>query len=269
MATRRNAQIEAPEQLDFGWLPAPQRATRLPRYRRSSLGYAMEADDGGDAGGFAYGQCPEVFLGRTGIGPLRVAWDTNILSDFARYGHLMLNNSPSLEELPLNEPYLEELIALGVVMRLWETRDIRVVLFARHREDLGKRAEDEDEVLKRTADVLAVQSALGCVVPHEPVIQSMRSSRPHLHSLPASADRELVRDAIAAGCHVFLTRDRGVLSRWKEPAAHGLAILSPTGLLDALAQADMLSMMGDDGMFCDSHKWQHLRSLLRYGADDA
>jgi hypothetical protein len=42
-----------------------------------------------EGGGFFYENCREVFLGRIGYGPLRMAWDTNILIDYAEFGDLM------------------------------------------------------------------------------------------------------------------------------------------------------------------------------------
>lgn len=51
--------------------------------------YSLAPDDTSEGGGFQYEDCPRVFSGRNGYGPLRLAWDTNILIDYAKYGHLV------------------------------------------------------------------------------------------------------------------------------------------------------------------------------------
>jgi hypothetical protein len=43
-------------------------------------------DEQTEGGGFFYENCPELFLGRAGYGPLRIAWDTNVLIDYAEFG---------------------------------------------------------------------------------------------------------------------------------------------------------------------------------------
>lgn len=88
---------------------------------------AMEPsdDEQTEGGGFLYKNCPELFLGRAGYGPLRVAWDTNVLIDYAEFGDLMWeddNFGP-----PISEPYYrEELVALDTLIHLWMMRNIRV-----------------------------------------------------------------------------------------------------------------------------------------------
>jgi hypothetical protein len=72
-----------PDQLNLT-LPGLPRGTRSDppvRYWRTSL--AAEEPD--DLGSFDYRRHPEIFLGRTGLGPLRVACDTNILIDILTY----------------------------------------------------------------------------------------------------------------------------------------------------------------------------------------
>jgi hypothetical protein len=78
-----------------------------------------------EGGGFFYEKCPEIFLGRSGYGPLRVAWDTNILIGYAEFGELMWAD-PDFDP-PISEPrYREELIALDTLVQIWMWRDIRV-----------------------------------------------------------------------------------------------------------------------------------------------
>ena len=64
-----------------------QRVGLPPEPNRYSL--APTDDEYIEGGGFFYENCPEIFLGRVGYGPLRVAWDTNVLIDYAEFGDLM------------------------------------------------------------------------------------------------------------------------------------------------------------------------------------
>lgn len=54
-----------------------------------------------EGGAFRYAACPQLFFGRTGIGPLRVAMDTAILIDYGQYGNAIWASdefSPSVPE---------------------------------------------------------------------------------------------------------------------------------------------------------------------------
>jgi hypothetical protein len=53
-------------------------------------------------------------------------------------------------------------------------------------------------------------------------------------------DRELVEAAYDAGCHAFLTGDKGILRCHSSLSTLGLAILTPGQLLDALDGAGEL-----------------------------
>jgi hypothetical protein len=92
-------------------------------------------DDFLEGGGFFYENCPKVFLGRIGYGPLRMAWDTNILIDYAQFGDLMWEEDHEFNP-PTSEPrYRGELVALNTIIQLWMMRDIRVRAPERQIED--------------------------------------------------------------------------------------------------------------------------------------
>ena len=73
-------------------------------------------------------------------------------------------------------------------------------------------------------------------------------------------DKSLLEEAIATGCHIFLTGDRKLKRRLDRMARDSyVAILSPTGLLDSLAQADELSIAKiGQYLMPDSHKFVHI-----------
>ncbi len=72
-------------QLDF-----PFEVERTPP-RLVANKYSLAPEDDGrlEGGGFFYENCTDVFLGRNGYGPLRIAWDTNILIGYAEFGDLI------------------------------------------------------------------------------------------------------------------------------------------------------------------------------------
>jgi hypothetical protein len=63
-------------------------------------------DEQTEGGGFLYKNCPELFLGREGYGHLRVAWDTNMLIDYAEFGDLMWEDDDF--DPPISEPCYHE-----------------------------------------------------------------------------------------------------------------------------------------------------------------
>lgn len=61
---------------------------------------------------FDYTRIPAVFGDRTGSGPMNVAWDTNVLIDYAKHGRAMAEGQ---FECPpgMREKYCDELEAIG------------------------------------------------------------------------------------------------------------------------------------------------------------
>ena len=127
---------QLPLPLVEGW-PEPQRRpppSDRARHHPRSLA-PRELDDGGC---FDYSATPAIFLGRTGFGPLRIAWDTNVLIDWRDFGHLLLSDDepPTLPDL--DPGHEADLVALGTVMTLWMTRDIRIYPLRRQLRDFGR-----------------------------------------------------------------------------------------------------------------------------------
>ena len=69
-----------------------------------------------------------MFLGRTGQGPLRLAWDTNILIDYEVHGKAMWeeNDQPFEPDIAKDE-YREELLTLQVIVQAWMLQSFAVV----------------------------------------------------------------------------------------------------------------------------------------------
>jgi hypothetical protein len=219
-----------------------------------------------EGGGFFYEDCPEIFLGRAGYGPLRVAWETNILIDYAEFGDLMWEEEREFDP-QISEPrYREELVALDAIIQLWMMRDIRVRVPKRQIFD-AKRELGEDQWGVRERQLHHFLAALTCIRLDKEVLENVQP----FHPLPDGStsdewDESLVQEAIETGCHVFLTRD-GRLRRRLHQAARGscLAIMSPSDLQQALAEADELGWGGDGYIFPDNHKWVHFMRATKWG----
>jgi hypothetical protein len=240
--------------------------------------YSLASDETSEGGGFQYEQSSEVFSGRHGYGSLRVAWDTNILIDYAQYGEMIWEDrefDPPVTE----ERYQEELTALSAIMNLWTFRDIRIRMPFRQIWDaklrLDNKPEDlwesEIEQFRRTQDVRLWQleqfhAALSCISLDTQIDANVEP----FAVLPDDSsnddwDRSLVEEAIATGCHVFLARDRKLKKRHDRMAHDAyVAILSPTELLDSLAEADELSIAKSGPYIApDLHKLTHVMDAQR------
>lgn len=201
--------------------------------------------------GFWRERTSSVFGNRAGVGPLVVMPDTNILIGIRGQldeveGALILHPLWSARDDPVD--------ALRELVQLWWWRDLRFAVNPLHLADSGKpltearRGAREDAVRELACDYLE-RGGL------EPVIAddlSVEDEPCALHSIPPASlrsgsesaeqwpwprddrDRELVKAAYDAGCHVFLTADKGVLKCHSSLFEKGLAVMSPTQLLDAL-----------------------------------
>jgi hypothetical protein len=200
-----------------------------------------------------------------GFGPLRIAWDTNVLIDWRDFGSVLLSDRLALPR-GLHSAHEEELVALGALMNtIYTTRDVRIYPLRRQLRDFGRgnrRSSDRRRIEQRARQLDEVASALWCVG----LVGEFR--RGHRGS-PASSwqadcitpapDRLLVEEAITGGCHVFLTRDRKVLKQAPWLETMGLAVMAPSALLDTMLDSDEMSAVyGADGMICDNHKLTHL-----------
>lgn len=255
---------------DHGQLSFPFRVQRVPRPpepNRYSL--APTDDECPEGGGFFYENCPAVFLGRFGYGPLRVAWDTNILIDYAEYGDLIWRDGDSEFDPPIEEPrYRAELIAFDTLMQLWMMRDIRIRVFPRQIFD-AQRAMDADQWELREVQLHHILASLTCIQLDKEVLGAVRPFEAlDEDSTSAEWDASLVQEAIENGCHVFLTRDGGLRRRVSRSAREScMAIMSPAELQRALAAAGELGWGGAGYVFPDNHKWLHLMKATGQGED--
>jgi hypothetical protein len=190
----------------------------------------MTADGGV---GFCHDALPRI-LPSAYHGPLVIALDSSILIDIQQYGNLLLG-----DDLPdVDRRYSDDLAGLAELLHVWLLRDIRFVLTPRSLTDakrvtqrfLDRRLPAVDAV----ADSLAFQFGdwTAAVPSHlDPPAPVGRET-----GLPDGADRDLVLEAQAVGAHVFLTRDRLLLSRVRL-AGPPLAALPPRALADGLVGA--------------------------------
>jgi hypothetical protein len=252
-------------QLSF---PFQVQRVELPREpNRYSL--ATTDDDFLEGGGFFYENCPGVFLGRTGYGPLRMAWDTNILIDYAKFGDLMWEEDREFDP-QISEPrYREELVALDTIVQLWMMRDIRVRAPERQIED-AKNELDEAQWELRARQLHHFLAALQCIQLDKTVLDNVRPFDP----LPRGStndewDESLVLEAIETGCHVFLTGDRRLSRRIQRTARESfMVIMSPSDLQQALAEAGELGWAREGYIMPDNHKWLHFMRATERREDE-
>ena len=229
---------------DYVQLSFPFEVQRVaPRPKPNHYSLAPEDEDCYEGGGFFYENCSEIFLDRYGYGPLRMAWDTNILSDYAEFGDLIWAAEGDDEfNLPVTESrYRDELVALSDIMWLWTIRDIRVRVPDRQIHD-ARRGLDEAAWEVRERQLHHFLAALRCIELDKDIIENV----PPFDPLPEGSsndewDESLVLEAIENGCHIFLTRDGRLRRRLQQRAREAfMVIVPPTELLQILAAADEL-----------------------------
>lgn len=195
-----------------------------------------------------------------------MAWDTNILIDYAEFGDLMWEEDREFDP-PISEPrYREELIALDTIVQLWMMRDIRVRAPERQIFD-AKRELDEAQWELRERQLHHFLAALACIELDKEVLENVQPFDP----LPDGStsdewDESLVLEAIETGCHVFLTGDRRLRRRLHRAARESfLVIMSPSDLQQALAEAGELGWGGEGYISPDNHKWMHFMRATKQG----
>ncbi len=209
---------------------------------------------------FSYVATPQLFGDRMGWGPMRVAWDTNVLIDYVT--NLVLYRDGDVFEPPagLDEEYAEELVALVAFMQIWMMRDIRIYVTGAQLSD-GRLSRARRRA--RQDPLLEVAAALECLR-HEPpgrLLDEIQAPTPGLPRGLTKADRHIVSESLRLRCHVLLTRDEDdILTRRNALMAFGLAALRPTEWLDAMVAPDELGIRGciHGLVLPDTHKWQHL-----------
>lgn len=164
-------------------------------------------------------------------GPLVVALDSNILIDLQDHGAKALNgDSPD----GVDKGYADELEALGFLLNLWLLRDIRFVVTPTSLVDAKRITARFESTRGPTVEALAVSLAFqfGDWNELDPSRRPIRQIG-HESGLPAGPDRALVLEAQAIGAHVFLTRDKQLLSQ-VELSGPRMAVEPPTWLSDEL-----------------------------------
>jgi len=194
---------------------------------------------------FCYSDGPSLFLGRVGRGPLRIAWDTNLLIDYFDYGKQLWEGGSLPEVVPAEHG--EELEGLQVLVSLWVIRDIRFQILPRVIDDSRRKPLAESVRQRRVWAWREFCEALALSEDDGPQrTQRLRRSVDAdediraLSSVPAGNDRALVSDALHAGAHVFLTCDKALLKSRDNVAARGLLVVSPLDLVEELAAAGAL-----------------------------
>lgn len=191
---------------------------------------------------FTYDASPSVFGPRTGSGPLVAALDTNLLihveqsfeaveSDFG-FGAWV---DPAAWDGPV--PSLRDLF------KLWFWRDIRWYVSPLIGEDARKPL-DLNRERRRRRMVEKLQADFAFRGAFEQAGDAVPQGWPRrVHALlPQGHDRELVSDALAMGCHCFLTEDQGILRKRPDLAALGIMVLRPSKLLHRLWDSGELAV---------------------------
>jgi hypothetical protein len=224
---------------------------------------------------FEYEATPSVFFGRTGWGPLIVCLDTNLLIHLAQ-NHDEIGGSfgfdgqgfcPQLWDDPVR--------ALHDLFLLWFWRDVRFFLPPEQMKDgrlTADRARSRKSILDAFAqdfwerggfsrsshvDGEAVEGGLDLVIPDvwPPSFDN---------TLPAGMDGVLVRAAVDAGAHVFLTTDgRDILRRARDMARFSFAIMRPDQLLSALNSSGALAVAPpDEALIPDLQSLAHFYAVF-------
>jgi hypothetical protein len=217
-----------------------------------------------DSGCFDYGRSPRIFLGRLGLGPLRIAWDTNILIDWSHFGaRLLREDVPGPPEVDIN--HRDDLAALAFLMNgPMFTRDIRLIALSAQLKDFGRRV-PSDKIDWRRRQLSEIRAAWQCLAFNEgaPATNAKARARWQAPWISQRLDRKLVEEAIMRGCHVFLTRNRDVLDHADHLSAIGLAASTPSELSNEFLSSDAGNIFGADGMVADNHRWVHWTRLAQ------
>lgn len=195
---------------------------------------------------FQYSDGPSLFLGRSGRGPLQVAWDTNLLVDYFEYGMRLWEGESLPEVMPTEQG--EELEGLQMLVSLWVLRDIRFHILPGVIDDSKRKPLSPERRQRRLHAWEEFCAALSLVEDDEdgygppvpPVDVSDRQLEDALLQVPAGNDRALVKDALASGMHVFMTCDKGILKARRNLEPFGLLLVSPLDLLEELGAAGAL-----------------------------
>ena len=201
-----------------------------------------------------------MFGRRKGVGPLVVMLDTCILIEVREYLD-RLDDDTAMLIAPNWSPLRNRIDAIQDLVQLWWSRDVRFAISAEHLADgeLNERRELAREAAVRELgrdfwergglETFLREEEELVVVDHPCARHAVPSPDLRSDSVIAQEwlwpkhvqDRRLAEAAFDAGCHVFLTSEKGILRRCHESLfAQGMAVLSPTQLIDALARSGEL-----------------------------
>jgi hypothetical protein len=212
-----------------------------------------------------------VFGSRAGVGPLLIMPDTSIL--IAIRDQLdQVEEAAGLIGNPLWSARDEPVDALRDLVQLWWWRDVRFVVSPIHlvdsRKPLSEVRQRAREAAVRELDRDYFERGGAEVVVGNDV--HLDDEPCALHAIPPATlssgsleagkwrwprgvrDRQLTQAAYDEGCHVFLTTDDDILRSHVSLFPRGLAILSPTRLLEELDESGELDVnTGGDFLFPD------------------
>jgi hypothetical protein len=226
---------------------------------------------------FRYTDGASLFLGRSGRGPLQVAWDTNLLIDYFEYGSQLWDGEPLPQAIPAEQG--EEMEGLQVLVSLWVLRDIRFHILPGVIDDSKKkplapsrrrrRLHAWEEFCAALALVEDDEDGYGTAIP--PVGSSGREIDEAVSHVPNGNDRALVRDSLTTGMHVFMTCDKGILKARDSFASLGLLLASPLDLIEELGAAGALHCLFEPKHLYwpmpDQQRVSHLIQALNPGDD--
>lgn len=233
---------------------------------------------------FEYDRARAVFGSRPGHGPLLIAPDTNLLIDLVDAFDQVESHFGLAGPLPRGD-HDDPVAALRDLFALWFFRDVRWVVddeylldarkplsperrrgrervVAALRADLADRGGLERATANWDLDADTRAELAAWRADDEHRRRSAAALAPRIEALLPRADGRLVAGAVRAGCHVFLTEDRGILGRGPRLFAWGIAALRPGELLDRLEAAGEL----DSGRADNGGLVPDLRSLAHFYA---
>ena len=194
---------------------------------------------------FQYETMPSIFLGRSGSGPLVIAWDTNVLIDYFSHGLAMLNGLALPESI--EQQQAEELEGLNILVQQSVYQDIRFIVLPETLYDSKRHQISEERFLRRLRAWRDFTKA-AYLEDGFPIVDSVNSKMDNfdheeeLLSVPVGNDRDLIRSALEYNVHIFLTRDQGILQASESLKPCGLLICSPLDLVvDLAAEGRLIS----------------------------
>lgn len=197
---------------------------------------------------FVYQQSPSLFLGRRGRGPVRVAWDTNLLIDYFEHGQAIWEGA----SLPASVPgsYGEELEGLQIVLAIWILYDIRFYILRSTLRDArrvlsARRLEQRLQAFHEFASAVSFVAGRDDTREPPPLVLPDTELRAALSAVPGGNDRRLVEECVRQHLHVFLTRDAKVLKARSALRPFGVYIGTPLDLLEELTAIGALHCLLD------------------------